>query len=176
VADITINEERKKVVDFTVPFFTSGISALMLKSHYSQIKTWNNLSNQTAITYGILENGPTRRIFESSTDPIVQRLWKNISSNSSNFVFSYTEALRRITNGNYIFIGESSHIQYLVSNRCDLTKIDSNLPHNRRYGIALLQNSPLINSFNAAINQLISNGKIDELKRKWWRSKCDSVN
>ena len=172
MADLTINEDRRAVVDFTIPFFASGISALMPKSKSNQIKTWNDLSNQTDTSFVILENGPTRRAFQASEDPIIKNMWRRISSNSSNFVLSYTDALRRMTNGKYIFIGESSHNEYISSHRCDLTNIDSGLPHDRKYGIAFPKNSPLLEGFNFAINYLKITGKINELKRKWWRSTC----
>jgi hypothetical protein len=126
----------------------------MLKSQNNKIKTWKHLINQTDISFGILENGPTRRIFQASKDPIIEKMWKTISSNSSNFVISYTDALRRITTGKYIFIGESSHNQYISGHRCDLTTIDSGLPHDRTYGIAVHKNSPLLESFNYAINYM----------------------
>ncbi|CAG2122891.1 unnamed protein product, partial [Medioppia subpectinata] len=102
VADLTINSDRKAVVDFSTPFFESGISALLLKSQTNQIKSWNDLGNQTEISFGILESGPTRRLFQSSEDPVIRKMWRMISSNSSNFVLSYTDALRRITSGKYI--------------------------------------------------------------------------
>lgn len=172
VADLTITNERKNVIDFTVPFFASGISALILKSHRDRFKSWKDLSNQTDIAFGILENGPTRRIFQSSNDPIIEKMWKTISSNSSNFVISYTDAIRRITTGKYIFIGESSHNEYISGHRCDLTYIDSGLPHDRTYGIALHKDSPLLQDFNFAINLMKITGKIAELRRKWWRSQC----
>ena len=172
MADLTINENRKSVVDFTIPFFESGISALLLKSNTNKIKTWSDLSNQTDYTLGILENGPTRRAFQASEDPIIKNMWQRISSNASNLVLSYTDALRRITNGKYIFFGESSHNEYISSHRCDLTTIDSGLPHDRKYGIAFPKNSPLLEGFNFAINYLKITGKINELKRKWWRSQC----
>lgn len=144
----------------------------MLKSQNNKIKTWKDLVNQTDIAFGILENGPTRRMFQSSEDPIVKQMWQIISSNSSNFVISYTDALRRITAGKYIFIGESSHNEYISGHRCDFTNIDSGLPHDRTYGIALHKDSPLLENFNFAINFMKINGKIAELRRKWWRSQC----
>lgn len=173
IADLTINDDRKKVVDFTEPFFQSGISALMLKSHASKINSWADLANQTVIPYGILENGPTRRVFQYSSDPILQKMWNFIASNSSNFVISYTDALRKILRGNYIFIGPSSHIEYLIGRRCDLTRIESDLPHDRNYGIALPKNSPILASFNSALKKLSDTGKINELIEKWWQSRCN---
>ena len=172
MADLTITDQRREVVDFTVPFFASGISALIPKSKSNKIKSWNDLVNQTDVSFVILENGPTRRAFQASEDPIIRDLWQKISSNSSNFVLSYTDALRRMTNGKHIFIGESSHNEYISSHRCDLLNIDSGLPHDRKYGIAFPKNSPLLESFNFAINYLKISGKINELKKKWWRSQC----
>jgi len=172
ITDLTITEKRKEVVEFTESFFEVGVSAIMKKSVADVIESWADLANQTKVIYGTIKGGSTRQFFQTSTDPIVQTMNNYMNSNPDFFVRSVSEGITRVSQGNYVFIGESAAIDYVTSRRCDLTHMKSGWIYDRDYGIAMQKNSPYINSFNTAINQLKVNGKIEELKQKWWKSQC----
>lgn len=63
---------------------------------------------------------------------------------------------------------ESSTLEYITAQNCNLTKIGSNLD-SKGYGVATKINFPGKERFSVAILKMIENGKLDELKQRWWR-------
>jgi len=160
------------VIDFTEPILEVGISAIMKNNISDQIKTWAELANQTDIMYGTIDGGSTKLFFQTSTDPIAQNMKNYMNSHPDSYVRSKSEAIARVSQGNYVFIGESAALEYMTGKRCDLSLIKSGWIYDRDYGIAMQKDSPYIQLFNIAIKLLKANGKIHELKQKWWKSQC----
>ena len=63
---------------------------------------------------------------------------------------------------------ESSTLEYITAQNCNLTKIGSNLD-SKGYGLATRLDFPDKERFSVAILKYIENGKLDEMKEKWWR-------
>ena len=63
---------------------------------------------------------------------------------------------------------ESSTLEYITAQNCNLTKIGSNLD-SKGYGLATRLDFPDKERFSVAILKYIENGKLDELKEKYWR-------
>ncbi len=61
-----------------------------------------------------------------------------------------------------------------MDQNCDLTVIDAGKEYPREYAIALQKLSPHLESFNKAIRELKETGKLEELKRKYWNTKCSN--
>ena len=78
---------------------------------------------------------------------------------------------------------ESSTLEYLTTQNCNLTKVGSNLD-SRGYGVATRRNwdfnqgrHPILDCFtyfkidlSVVILKLVENGQLDNLRRKWWVS------
>lgn len=65
-----------------------------------------------------------------------QRMWRFMESRRpSVFVSTYEEGIRRVLEGNYAFLMESSVIEYIVQQNCNLTQIGG-LLDSKSYGIA----------------------------------------
>ncbi len=63
--------------------------------------------------------------------------------------------------------------EYAMDQSCDLTVIDDEKEkYPREYAIGLQKLSPHMKSFNKAIRQLKETGKLEELKRRYWNTKC----
>ncbi len=64
-----------------------------------------------------------------------------------------------------------------MDQNCDLTVIGSEKDYYpRKYAIGLPKGTPLKELFNDAIRQLKQTGKLEELKRKYWNTKCLSTS
>lgn len=90
--------------------------------------------------------------------------------------------------GNYAFFMESTSIEYETQRKCDLKQV-GDLLDNKGYGIAmrkgcsdfckriltrqflLLLDSSYRTALSTAILKLQANGKIRDLKRKWWEER-----
>jgi len=65
-----------------------------------------------------------------------QKMWRFMESRKpSVFVSSYEEGIRRVLEGNYAFLMESSMLDYVVQQNCNLTQIGG-LLDSKGYGIA----------------------------------------
>lgn len=67
---------------------------------------------------------------------IYQKMWRFMEAKrSSLFVSSYEEGIKRVLEGNYAFLMESTMLDYAVQRDCNLTQIGG-LLDSKGYGIA----------------------------------------
>ncbi|KAJ8867178.1 hypothetical protein PR048_033042 [Dryococelus australis] len=69
--------------------------------------------------------------------------------------------------GKYAFFMESTSIEYEMERQCELTQINC-LLDSKGYGIALPINSPYRTFVSEAVLKLSENGRIKDIKDKWW--------
>ncbi|XP_036077647.1 glutamate receptor ionotropic, kainate 4 isoform X13 [Rousettus aegyptiacus] len=93
VAGLTITAEREKVIDFSKPFMTLGISILYRVHMNSRYQTYQRMWN-----------------YMYSKQPSV-------------FVKSTEEGIARVLNSNYAFLLESTMNEYYRQRNCNLTQI-----------------------------------------------------
>lgn len=173
IADITITEDRKKVVDFTTSFLKVGLTAIMKKSLAEKIQSWEDLLNQTEIKLGTIKSGSTYQFFSKSNNPLVQALYRSMSSRPE-YLRGHYQVAERVNKGDYVFVGESASLEYITSQNCDLTLLQDEWLTEKEYAFAMAKGSPNLSSFNLAISQLKANATIDQLKNKWWKNLCDN--
>jgi hypothetical protein len=118
------------------------------------------------IPYGAVSGGSTFQFFKESKNPIYQGIYKWLSEHPKYLANSYSDALRRVSEGKYAFFMESHIIDYITGNDCDLVRVGEFLNQNS-YGFAGQKNSPYIQSLNEAILEFHDNGKMYELYQKW---------
>lgn len=92
------------------------------------------------------------------------------------FVSTYDEGIRRVrsSKGKYALLIESPKNDYINEREpCDTMKVGRNLDA-KGFGVATPLGSPLRDSINLAVLQLIENGELTKLKNKWWydRTEC----
>lgn len=75
-------------------------------------------------------------MFQDSKIGIYQKMWRYMESKRpSVFVSSYDEGIKRVLEGNYAFLMESTMLDYAVQRDCNLTQIGG-LLDSKGYGIA----------------------------------------
>lgn len=118
------------------------------------IESAEDLSKQMKIKYGVVAGGSTEQffrvghsslhrcslsstlIFQESSIPEYQRMWKFMSNNPDVFVKKNQEGIDRVKAESYAFLMESTTIEYTVQRECNLTQIGG-LLDNKGYGIGL---------------------------------------
>ena len=167
-----MTDGRKQFVDFTEPFEETGLGFLVHKNNVNGIKSFSDLSNQTAIKYGMLRSGYTYSHFAQSQDPVYQKIYQEVTNNPDNLVTTYQEALEKVKAGSYAFIMVKTSAEYIAGTDCDLTLVE---PHDCNldihYAIALRKNSSHLGVFNDAIRQLKSTGQLNRMRNRYWK-KC----
>lgn len=137
----------------------------------SVVDDLEDLAKQSRIRYGALKTGSTREFFRQSNYSIYRRMYANMELASPS-VFADTthegvQLVRGTEDGSYAFLMESSTIEYLIKQNCDLVTVDQWF-NNIEYGIAMVLDCPYRTLINDAILYLQETNVLSELKKKWW--------
>ncbi|KAF4526293.1 hypothetical protein B566_EDAN013654 [Ephemera danica] len=120
IADLTINFDRKQVVDFTVPFMNLAPGHVLV--HLSTIAA-----------------GVGRGSCHEATSPTYRRMWAFMeSARPAVLTKSNLEGVERVIRekGGYAFLMESVSIQYVTERNCELAMVGRRLDQ-KTYGIAV---------------------------------------
>uniref|UniRef100_A0A672JYE4 Glutamate receptor ionotropic, kainate 5-like n=1 Tax=Sinocyclocheilus grahami TaxID=75366 RepID=A0A672JYE4_SINGR len=169
VAAFTITSEREKVIDFSKPFMTLGISILYRVHIVSHTHRIYAMASVWIFTYiNKLKNNRDRIQKHNSRYQTYQRMWNYMySKQPSVFVKSTEEGIARVLNSKYAFLLESTMNEYHRSLKCNLTQIGG-LLDTKGYGIGMPFGSPFRDEISLAVLQLQENNRLEILKRRWW--------
>lgn len=153
ISGMTINEARKKNVDFSVPYYTSGL-IILVRSDNNTIKGINDLEGKKIAA----QIGTTGAAKASTIKGA-----KVTQFNNSNEPF-----LELDNNGVDAVINDQPVIAYYLV-QGGHGKMVGEIMEAELYGIAAKKgNTELINKVNAAIDALKKNGEFDKIYRKWF--------
>ncbi|XP_011878958.1 PREDICTED: glutamate receptor ionotropic, kainate 1 isoform X2 [Vollenhovia emeryi] len=154
--------------------YTANLAAfLTVERMITPIENVADLAEQTEISYGTLEGGSTKTFFRDSKIGIYQKMWRFMESKSpSVFVQTYEEGVKRVLEGDYAFLMESTMLDYAVQRDCNLTQIGG-LLDSKGYGIATPKGSPWRDKISLVILELQEKGVIQILYDKWWKNMGD---
>ncbi|XP_018397757.1 PREDICTED: glutamate receptor ionotropic, kainate 2 [Cyphomyrmex costatus] len=157
--------------------YTANLAAfLTVERMITPIENVADLAEQTEISYGTLEGGSTKTFFRDSKIGIYQKMWRFMESKSpSVFVQTYEEGIKRVLEGDYAFLMESTMLDYAVQRDCNLTQIGG-LLDSKGYGIATPKGSPWRDKISLVILELQEKGVIQILYDKWWKNTGDVCN
>ncbi|XP_015436904.1 PREDICTED: glutamate receptor ionotropic, kainate 2-like [Dufourea novaeangliae] len=157
--------------------YTANLAAfLTVERMITPIENAADLAEQTEISYGTLEGGSTMTFFRDSKIGIYQKMWRFMESKSpSVFVKSYEDGVKRVLEGDYAFLMESTMLDYAVQRDCNLTQIGG-LLDSKGYGIATPKGSPWRDKISLAILELQEKGVTQILYDKWWKNTGDVCN
>ncbi|KAL7047470.1 hypothetical protein ACKWTF_002925 [Chironomus riparius] len=150
--------------------YTANLAAfLTVERMITPIENAEDLAGQTEISYGTLESGSTMTFFRDSMIETYKKMWRFMENKKpSVFVHTYEEGIRRVLEGNYAFLMESTMLDYERQRDCNLTQIGG-LLDTKGYGIALPKGSIWRDKISLAILELQEKGEIQMLYDKWWK-------
>jgi aspartate/glutamate/glutamine transport system substrate-binding protein len=153
VATMTINEERKKEVDFTDVYFDAGQSLLVKKG--SKVKGLEDLKKGTKV---LATKGSTSAINIKEKAPETQVLeYEN-----------YAEAFTALKSGKGDALTTDDAILYGMVEEDPSFELVGGTFTEEPYGIAVKKgNKELVDALNKALKSLKDSGKYDEIKKKW---------
>ncbi|XP_050735259.1 glutamate receptor ionotropic, kainate 2-like isoform X6 [Eriocheir sinensis] len=157
--------------------YTANLAAfLTVERMITPIEGAEDLAAQKEIPYGSLAGGTTTTFFRDSKIETYQKMWRFMENKKpSVFVPSYDEGVRRVLEGNYAFLMESSMLDYYVQRNCNLTQIGG-LLDSKSYGIATPMGSPWRDKISLAILELQEKGVIQMLYNRWWKNTGNTCN
>uniref|UniRef100_T1IZK5 Ionotropic glutamate receptor C-terminal domain-containing protein n=1 Tax=Strigamia maritima TaxID=126957 RepID=T1IZK5_STRMM len=161
--------------------YTANLAAfLTVERMVTPINSADDLSKQTEVEYGTLEQGSTQEFFKKSKIAVYERMWEFMKYRQHNFVKSNEEGVKRVqhSKGKYAFLIESTKNDYVNERMpCNTMKVGRHLDA-KGYGLATPLYSSLREHMNLAVLSMKENGELARLENKWWydRSECAHVD
>jgi len=154
IAAITINAEREQIIDFSYPYFDSGLS-IMVKTERQNIYGIGALEDKIIAT----KQGTTSAIF-------VNHILKKDVLLSSDIETAYRAVLTGTADA---AIYDAPALLYFIrtEGQGKLKSVGQRY-QKQSYGIAFPQKSPLRDKISIALLQLIESGEYDTISRKWF--------
>ena len=156
IAGMTITDERKKVVDFTDSYYTSGLMIMVRKD--STVKSIDDLKGKTiACQIGTTGENKSRSV-EGATVKAFN---------------TQDEAALELKNGGAdAVIGDAPVIEYYMTKAGkEFAKTVGEKMEAEPYGIALKKDNKLTADLNKALAEMQKNGEYDKLYTKWFGEK-----
>ena len=155
VSGMTITPERAQTIDFSRPYFQSGLAIAVRKDSEAGIKNFDDLENKKiAVAIG------TTGARQAQTIPGAE-------------VFTFNDsalALKELSNGNVDAVVNDAPVTLYAIKVGNLSNLEvvGELLTEEYYGIALPKNSPNLEKINDALDSLLQSGEYRQLYQKWF--------
>ncbi|KFO94212.1 putative glutamate receptor, partial [Buceros rhinoceros silvestris] len=141
-------------------------------SEQHPIQTFEDLVKQRNLEFGTLDGSSTFYFFKNSKNPIHQMIYEYMDKRRDHvLVKTYQEAVQRVMESNYAFIGESISQDLAAARHCNLIRAPEVIGA-RGFGIATTQASPWTKKLSIAVLKLRESGDLDYFRNKWWETSC----
>lgn len=157
IAGMSITDERKKVVDFTNPYFDAGL-ILVVNEKDTTIKTVDDLKGKKVA----VKSGTSGAKF--AMDLANEKGFEIVQFDDSPSMF------QDVANGNSdVLIEDYPVIAYAIAQKDLGLKMVGDRLNGDQYGIAVLkgENQDLLKKLNSGLETLKENGKYDEIVNKY---------
>ena len=155
VSGMTITPERAQTIDFSRPYFQSGLAIAVRKDSTAGIKSFNDLENKKiAVAIG------TTGARQAGSIPGAE-------------VFTFNDsalALKELSNGNVDAVVNDAPVTLYAIKVGNLNNLEvvGELLTEEYYGIALPKNSPNLEKINDALDSLLQSGEYRQIYQKWF--------
>lgn len=153
--------------------YTANLAAfLTVENVVSPIESAEDLARQTEIKFGTTQGGSTMDFFRNSSNPTYVEMYEIMERANPPVWASIEEGERRVLQGDYAYLSESSSIEYRVERNCDLMQV-GNWLDSKGYGIGLPKDSDLTDEVSREVIKLQEEQIIQSMYDKWWKQKKD---
>jgi polar amino acid transport system substrate-binding protein len=168
ISALTINDERKKKVDF-VPYFNAGESLLVQKGNPQHLKAVKDLCGKAVgVQDGTIElddlNAANKEVCKDN--PIQLTILKD-----------QTDVIQLLVNKRVVATYQDSPVtDYYISQNAGQFEVGGSVVNAAPEGIAARKgNTSMINALKAAFNQVKADGTYDRLFSKWKLSTVQKI-
>lgn len=160
LAGITIRDDRKKVIDFSDPYYESGL-AILVNNDNTNIKTAKDLEGKTvAVKIGTA----TVDYLKANVPNAKLKLFPNIDNAFLELATGRVDAV----------VHDTPNVQYFAKTGGQgRVKVVGSLKSGDFYGIGFPKDSELVPAVNSALKVLRENGQYDALYTKWFGQKIN---
>ncbi|HBP28875.1 MAG: glutamine ABC transporter substrate-binding protein GlnH [Advenella sp.] len=156
LAGITIKDERKKVIDFSDPYYESGLAILTSVKNKDTIKTAKDLADKEVAA----KTGTATVDFLKKEVPNAKvKLFPNIDNAFLDLATGRVDAV----------VHDTPNVQYYANTGGkDKVIVTGSVQSGDFYGIAFPKGSDLVEKVNASLKKLKENGEYDKIYTKWF--------
>ncbi|XP_035666987.1 glutamate receptor ionotropic, delta-2-like isoform X2 [Branchiostoma floridae] len=152
--------------------YTANLTAFLTVKRLEQpIRSIDDLAKQTEIAYGIPTGGGLYSFFRSQqgTGTIYELMWNYMNTEPTTFVKGLTGGVERVRQGEFLFMYDTPMLEYLIKKdpNCELMMVGKPF-RQLGYGLATQTSNRLSHEISLGILHLKENGKITELRDRWW--------
>ncbi|SFD39690.1 glutamine transport system substrate-binding protein [Lentibacillus persicus] len=160
IAGIGITEERAKKIDYSDPYFESGL-AIGVSEDNEDIQGIEDLEGKTIAT----------RLGSTSAAYIDE----NIDGAEASQFEQLDQAYLAVENGSAdAILYDDPNVRYYIQTQGDSLKVVGDLYQAEDYGIAISKgNDALVSAINDALAEIRDNGTYDEIYAKWFGEKTE---
>ena len=155
ISGMTISPERAQTIDFTRPYFQSGLAIAVRKEDKNAIASFEDLENKKiAVAIG------TTGAKSAGGIPGAEVVTFDNSA----------LALQELSNGNVDAVVNDAPVTLYAIKVGNLNNVEvvGELLTEEYYGIALPKNSPNLEKINDALDELLKSGRYRQLYQKWF--------
>lgn len=158
LAGITIRDDRKQVIDFSDPYYESGL-AILVNNDNNDIKTAQDLDGKlVAVKIGTA----TVDYLKANVPGAKLKLFPNIDNAFLELATARVDAV----------VHDTPNLQYFAKTGGQgRVKVVGSLKSGDFYGIAFPKGSELVPAVNKALKALQDNGQYDAIYTKWFGQK-----
>jgi arginine/lysine/histidine/glutamine transport system substrate-binding and permease protein len=158
ISSMTITKERAELVDFSRPYFKTGL-AIAIQEGNTEITSYENLQGKKIA----VQIGTTGAKMAEAASASEVRTFDNAPL-----------ALQELANGNVdAVINDAPATLYAIKNgQMQGIKVVGQLLTEEYYGIATSKASPNLELINKGLSTIIENGKYQEIYAKWFSSEA----
>ncbi len=161
IAGMTITEERKENIDFSQPYYTSGLTVAVHVDN-DEITSIDDLDGKNVTT----RTGSTsERYLEQNTDAVIEAFPQ------------ITEAYQNVITGRAdATVYDIPNVQYYASTEGgEQLKVVGDPLTGEDYGIAFSKGSEIRNVADEALTTLMENGTFGDIYEKWFGERPDGM-
>ncbi|ELT99225.1 hypothetical protein CAPTEDRAFT_119480 [Capitella teleta] len=167
---IQVTATRSNVVDFSIVWANA---TFVLVTHVDNgFDTVQDVLDSPHSLGGIDGGSSLQAISREFKEPF-SSMWSKIESDPNANVATAKAGIARARKGNYTVVLESLYADYMVHKHCELKTIDMKLSVHS-YAFAMTKGSALKPELDRGIQEMINDGSLDKLRRKYWKVPCVS--
>ena len=179
VADLTITDQRQQYIDFSVTFMSSKFSALVRQVDAQSMATLDDLAlkkkaNPESFAFGSVISDDIVEQLAHSTKPLGREIYSWLRQNPTGQVNSLAQALDKVAAGGFALLTESTISEWAVGQDCRnfTVLLDVESLMEKQFANALPKGSQYLAPFNQATRELIEDGTIERLRKRYWKNNC----
>ena len=172
-AGVSITPERQKRVDFTTPYYTSGLSMLIHRTDAEKFKTFDDLKNQRLAVQIEEKHGEQRGVHAQSDQHDADKAKDIQGAKVSSFNTTSEAFMDLLSHNASAVVLDRPVLAYYLKNQPKAAQqltIPPYIADAEEFGFCVKKgNTALLDKLNKAYAELKASGEVDKIYKKWFQ-------